>query len=823
MELQSVMKMRSIFKARRQNRSYYFSTWPKVRYFNGFEATQLGFGSSKYYPEFRRVNEDSSPGLRPQNLMINLAGDRVRSAFVRYAIAIVLPLLAMASNHAFTSQLDVFPVLFTFIVAIVVATWFGGAEPGLVSLAVSFAGLAWYAVRYDRAMMLSGVGAIRYGLFAATAVLVWALVAALQKSRSDLQRANLRFGGVVQISEDAIISVDEQQNITLFNPGAEKIFGYKHAEIVGRSLSLLIPERYHHVHRNHVNEFQNSPDVLRPMAERSMIYGLRRDGTEFPAEASISKFQAAGQNILTIRLRDITERKAAERGLRELAAIVESSEDAIIGENLEGIITTWNAAAQKIFGYKASEAIGRHAAMLLPLESAGEVAENVERARGGEGFRRESVRICKEGKRIAVSLTVSPIRENGGITGISTITRDISDRKRLEDQLRQSQKMEAIGRLAGGIAHDFNNLLSVIVGYTYVLQSSLPDDETLRTSAEQVMNAADKASSLTRQLLAFSRRQVLQAEVIDLNDILTGMEKMLPRVIGEDVEVRAVRTPCIKRVKADPGQIEQVIMNLVVNARDAMPHGGKLTIETADVIFNAHDAAMHNVRPGNYILLAVSDTGIGMDAETRAHIFEPFFTTKEPGQGTGLGLATVYGIVNQSGGHIWVYSEPGKGTTFKIYFPATAAESEPSRISHEPRFALTGHETVLLVEDEASLRSLIEQVLGNQGYKLLVAGMGEAALDMVKRHNGPIDLLVTDVVMPKMGGRQLAEQMKTLHPEMKIIFMSGYTNNALLHNESLDEGALFLQKPFTPDVLLRKVREALNLRVADREKHNRAM
>jgi len=743
--------------------------------------------------------------------MINLAAARPRSAFVRYSIAIVLPLLALASNYAFTSQLDVFPALFTFIVAIVVATWFGGAEPGLVSLALSFAALAWYSASHDGVMALSGTGAIRYALFAGTAVLVWVLVAALQKSRSELQRANLRFGGVVQISEDAIISVDDDQNVTLFNPGAEKIFGYKPAEIVGRPLDLLIPERYRHLHNKHVSEFQKSPDVLRPMAERSTIYGLRKDGAEFPAEASISKFEASGQNILTIRLRDISERKAAERGLRELAAIVESSEDAIVSENLEGVITSWNGGAQKIFGYTAGEAVGRHAAMLLPLESGDEVSENVARAAKGEGFRRESVRLCKEGKRITVWLTVSPLKgPHGEIVGISTIARDITDRKKLEEQLRQSQKMEAVGRLAGGIAHDFNNLLSVIVGYTYVLQSSLPEDEVLKSSAEQVMNAADKASSLTRQLLAFSRRQVLQPEVIDLNNILTGMEKMLPRVIGEDIEVRTVRTPEIKCVKADPGQIEQVIMNLVVNARDAMPEGGKLTLETGDAQFDGHSAAMHNVRPGDYVLLAVSDTGIGMDAETRAQIFEPFFTTKEPGHGTGLGLATVYGIVNQSGGYIWVYSEVGKGTTFKIYFPATVATPEPSRISREPQLALTGHETILLVEDEASLRSLIEQVLGAQGYKVLVASTGEAALDMVKRHKGPIHLLITDVVMPKMGGRQLVEQLAPNRPEMRIVFMSGYTNNALLHNESLQQGTLFLQKPFTPDVLLRKVRDALN-------------
>lgn len=737
------------------------------------------------------------------------AGIRIPSVLIRWGVAIVLPVLALIPSLMSGDGLNAFPTFFTLLTAVVVATWFGGAKPGLVSVALSFTELAYFATTHEPGLMLSGI--VRYGLFAATTVLVWALVAALQRSRTELQRANLRFGGVMQISEDAIISVDDGQNISLFNPGAEKIFGFKAEEIVGRPLNLLIPSRYHWAHTKQVDEFQKSTDSLRAMNARGTIYGRRKDGTEFPAEASISKFEVAGRRILTVRLRDITQQRIAERGVRELAALVEWSEDAIIGENLEGVITSWNSGAQKMFGYTAAEAVGRHASMLLPVGREDEVTENISRSAKGEGHRHESVRICKEGKEITVALTVSPVRgPHGEVIGISTIARDISDRKKLEEQLRHSQKMEAVGRLAGGIAHDFNNLLSVIVGYTYVLQSSLPEDEMLRNSAEQVMSAADKASALTRQLLAFSRRQVLQPEVIDLNDILVGMEKMLPRVIGEDVEVRTVRTPDIKCVKADPGQIEQVIMNLVVNARDAMPNGGKLTIETAEVHFERNDAAVHNVGAGDYVLLAVSDTGVGMDAETRAHIFEPFFTTKEPGQGTGLGLATVYGIVNQSGGFIWVYSEIGKGTTFKLYFPATAAELEPSRISREPHLALTGHETVLLVEDEANLRDLIDQVLGAQGYKVLVANSGEAAIQMANRHHGPIHLLVTDIVMPKMGGRRLAEELALKRPEMKVMFMSGYTNNALLHNESLPQDAIFVQKPFTPDVLLRKVRDSLN-------------
>lgn len=627
---------------------------------------------------------------------------------------------------------------------------------------------------------------------------------------------NLRFGGVVQISEDAIISVDEQQRITLFNPGAEKIFGYSADEIIGQSLNVLIPTRYHDTHSRQVNDFKRAGDVLRPMGERTMIYGLRKNRSEFPAEASISKFEAAGENILTVRLRDISERRQAERSLREMAAIVETSDDAIIGENLEGIITSWNNGAEKMYGYTAAETIGQHATMLAGPDRVQEVASYLERAQKGEAFRIDTNRLRKDGRIISVALTISPIKDSEGrVTGLSAIARDVSERKKLEEQLRQSQKMEAIGRLAGGIAHDFNNLLSVIVGYTYVLQSSLPDDNGLRNSAQQVMSAAEKASALTRQLLAFSRRQMLQPEIIDLNEIVTGLQKMLPRLIGEDIDVRTIASSHLKNIKADPSQIEQVIMNLVVNARDAMPDGGKLTVETNDVHFEPSEAAHYGIRSGNYVLLAVSDTGIGMAPEIRAHIFEPFFTTKEPGRGTGLGLATVYGIVSQSNGHIWVYSEPGQGTTFKIYFPATSEAATPSDISHHPRLAVTGSETVLLVEDEPNLRSLIQQVLRKQGYEVLVAGTGQEGAAIADHYAGDIELLLTDVVMPQMGGKQLADLLKPQYPDMSIIYMSGYTNNALDHSGSVEMGGSFLQKPFTPDVLLRKIREVLDHRARE--------
>lgn len=652
---------------------------------------------------------------------------------------------------------------------------------------------------------------VRFAAFAATMVLVWGLTSAVKSSQEQLHSMNLRFGGVVQISEDAIISIDEKQGITLFNPGAEKIFGYKQNEILGRPLDVLIPERFRNRHASDVKEFQRAPDVLRPMGQRSTIYGLRKDGSEFPSEASISKFEAEGRKILTVRLRDISEQKLAERGLRQLAAIVESSDDAIVGETVDGVITSWNAGAEKIYGYSIAEVIGKSASMLVPPDRSDEVRLNIDRARKGEGFRTETVRLRKDGHPITLSLTVSPIKDNvGTVVGISTIGRDVSERKKLEEQLRQSQKMEAVGRLAGGIAHDFNNLLSVIIGYAYVLQSSLSEDDTLRNSAQQVMHAAEKAGSLTRQLLAFSRRQVLQPEVLNLNEILAGMEKMLPRLIGEDIDVRIIQTPGIGRIKADPSQLEQVIMNLVVNSRDAMPEGGKLTIETGQVHFTPEQAAQYGVKPGEYVLLAVSDTGIGMDAKTRAHIFEPFFTTKEAGRGTGLGLATVYGIVSQSNGYIWVYSEPGQGTTFKIYFPVTSATVEERGAWQHPQLSLAGSETVLLVEDQADLRALIEEVLKKQGYKVLAAGSGEEAVRIAASTDGSIDMLLTDVVMPRMGGQQLSEIVRSKNPRVRVIFMSGYTNNALLHSGSLYPGTSFLQKPFTPDVLLRKVREVLN-------------
>jgi two-component system cell cycle sensor histidine kinase/response regulator CckA len=429
----------------------------------------------------------------------------------------------------------------------------------------------------------------------------------------------------------------------------------------------------------------------------------------------------------------------------------------------------------------------------------------------GERFQAEYRIVRKDGTVIWVSDTAVVAKGNDAEPVMEGIIVDITDRKLLENQLQQSRRMEAVGRLAGGIAHDFNNLLTIIKGYAELAVQRSGIQPELRADVQQIENAAERASTLIRQLLAFSRRQVLQPKIIDLNAIVLGLDKLLGRLMGEHIEMVTRCAANVGRVKADPAQVEQVIMNLVVNARDAMPKGGRLTVETYNIDLDSTYARDHvSVKPGAYVMLAVSDTGIGMNPETVAHIFEPFYTTKESGQGTGLGLSTVYGIVKQSGGYIWVYSEPGKGTTFKVYLPRVAeqVEAKPERV--ELPTVNKGSETILLVEDEEAVRELTSRILSAKGYSVVAAKSVKDAEEWCEKHGGEIHLLLTDIIMPGTSGRELARRITAKHPQTRVLYMSGYTDNVLAQGGVLEAGLSFLQKPFTPAALAQKVRDVLD-------------
>jgi PAS domain S-box-containing protein len=521
--------------------------------------------------------------------------------------------------------------------------------------------------------------------------------------------------------------------------------------------------------------------------------------------------------------RELSERKKAEEALQSerefLRAVLENMEDGIVACDAEGALTLFNKAAQEFHGHPEmplpapawTQHFDLYAAdgktLLAPEEAP------LQRALRGDGIRDVEVLVVpRRGPQRTLLISGQAMAGAGGQKqGALLLLRDISEQKLMEQQLLQSQKIEAVGRLAGGVAHDFNNLLTIITGYSQLVRDQLRADDPLRPYVDEVMGAADRAASLTRQLLAFSRKQVLAPQVLDLNQVIRNLSKMLRRLIGEDVEVRTVLSPTLGRVKADPAQIEQIIINLAVNGRDAMPRGGMLTIETANADLDETYAGRHvSMVPGPYVMLAVSDTGIGMDEETQAHIFEPFFTTKEKGKGTGLGLAMVYGTVKQSGGYIWVYSEPGRGTTFKVYLPRLEESSESLDLPNAATAVPRGSETVLLVEDEEGVRSMVRGLLESHGYRVLEAERARSALQFCQDEAQDIHLLLTDVVMPQMSGRELAERVASMHPEARVLYMSGYTDDAILHHGVLQPGVALIQKPFTPEGLMRKVREVLD-------------
>ncbi|MCB0196702.1 MAG: PAS domain S-box protein [Anaerolineae bacterium] len=802
-----------------------------------------------------------------------------------------------------------------------------------------------------------------------------------------LQESQARLAAIIDSAMDAIITVDDNQRIVLFNPAAETMFGLPASEALGQPLARFIPPRFRQAHRQHLKVFAQTGVTSRRMGELGEVSGLRADGSAFPIEASISQGQIQGQKLLTAILRDVSERKAAEALLQRYAdrlELLRHIDKAILTaqsanetaratlDNLQSLIP-YHRANISLFDFERGEGVTlveRMAARsdpspdrrfpLAPLKQTIELlkqqpeqvltgpvlqslAPDVWQRLEAEGaqsflgtpltvqgallgglvflstapdaFTAEHAAIVREvGDQIAIALQnaqlsdrfrrvvtsisdhiymtevtaaghyknlyLSPnvealtgyppdkfltdwtfwsttvihpedravarkqreqlcqghagetqyrliqadgtviwvrdsarVEQRGGSQFIYGVVSDITKQRQLEEQLHQAQKMEAIGQLAGGVAHDFNNLLTVITGVgQMMLDGPLDDENALRQDIEQIIAAADRATALTRHLLIFSRKQVLHPHVLDLNTLVSNLTKMLTRMIGENIHLTTYLDPHLGRVKMDPGQVDQIIINLAINARDAMPEGGQLTVETANVELDSAYAQRHfEVVAGSYVMLAISDSGHGMDTATKAHIFEPFFTTKEPGRGTGLGLATVHGIVKQSSGHIWLYSEPEQGTTFKIYLPRVESTVGTVLSPPVPIEALNGSETIMLVEDEAQVQDLTRRILEQAGYTVVTARQGQAALHLAQQSTAPFHLLVTDVILPGgMNGQQLAEAVTAVRPGIKVLYISGYTNNVIMRHGVLDPDKEFLEKPFTPEALRRKVRAVLD-------------
>jgi PAS domain S-box-containing protein len=648
------------------------------------------------------------------------------------------------------------------------------------------------------------------------------------KPSQDLVAETLLSTSVVEAIPDAVAAVDQQGLIIQVNSRTESLFGYSRDELIGQKIEILVPERHRPRHGLHREQFHQQPKI-RPMGSGLDLYGRRRDGSEFPVEISLSPVAGSAGVIVLSAIRDVSDRKRIEEELRRanqeldkrksrelrdyqtrIALIVDSSQDAIIGKNLDGMVTHWNRGAEQMYGYTAAEIIGKPVAMLAPPERADEIPEILRKIRHGERVDYfESVRITKDKRKLNVSISISPVYDaEGAIVGASTIARNITAQKKAEEQLRRSQKMEAIGRLAGGVAHDFNNLLGIVTACSELLRNKV-DAEGVEL-IENIREAAKRGASLTRQLLAFSRRQPIQTQVLDLNDRLKQVSKLLTPLMRDDVEILHLPRSQNAIVEVDPGQLDQIVVNLAVNARDAMPRGGRLILETAVFDFDEAFAREHpSMSAGRYVMLAISDSGMGMNEATRSRIFEPFFTTKETGKGTGLGLATVYGIVKQSGGHIWVYSELGQGTTFKIYLPSAEKKLGPE--AERPPDALPPRRdglTVLLAEDDAMMRRLTRKLLEQHGYKVIEAEDGKAAIDGIAASQVPIDLALTDVVMKGMTGPELVLHLIDSYPNMKVVYMSGYTGELVAH-QGLDGGIRLLEKPFTRAALLKILDEVL--------------
>ena len=643
----------------------------------------------------------------------------------------------------------------------------------------------------------------------------------VRERTAELEQQQQYLRAIVETSPNPIFVKNEEGRFTLINKAVELAYGRSSNEILGKKEADL--NGYHaeiqtfihddeEVIRSRQPKFIPEEELTNPKTGQTRLFQTIKVPLTLPGNGTV--------HVLGVAT-DITERKQTEEALRETEERYRLLFDAnplpmwvYDRDTLEFLAV--NEAAVAHYGYSHDEFLSMTIKDIRPAE---DVQTLIDKISDDEGF--SSAGAWKhqknDGSVIDVEIISHPLLF-GGRNAKLVLANDVTERKRAqralretEEHLRQAQKLEGVGHLAGGIAHDFNNLLTVINGFCALAMRGLQTEDPLLANLEEIKKAGDRATSLTRQLLAFSRRQVLQPKVLNLDTVVADMQKMLRRIIGEHIDLRAVLEPTLGNVNADPGQIEQIILNLVVNARDSMPAGGKLTIETDNVFLDEGYVSSHlGAQVGPHVMLAVSDTGHGIDQQTLSRIFEPFFTTKELGKGTGLGLSTVYGIVKQSGGNIWVYSEPGRGTTFKIYLPRVDDVADDYKRTPQEANLAEGTETILLVEDEEMLRKLARQTLKGYGYHILEASDGDEAINVCKQYQGEIDLLLTDVIMPRLNGRELSNCLLETRPKLRVLFMSGYTDDAIVHQGVLEESANFIQKPFPPDALATKVREVLD-------------
>ncbi|MEN3361806.1 MAG: hypothetical protein V7637_5788, partial [Mycobacteriales bacterium] len=659
-------------------------------------------------------------------------------------------------------------------------------------------------------------------------------VASVSRDVSELQRAETRFRGLLEAAPDAIVGVDSDGLIALVNAQAERLFGYGRVELVGRPVDILVPDAVRAVHPGHRRGYLTEPKP-RPMGVGMALAGRRRDGSEFPAEISLSTLDTEQGVLVSAAIRDVTVWKKAEAKFRGL---LEAAPDAIVGVQSDGRIALVNAQAERLFGYRRDELEGQPVEMLVPhgVRTAhpghrGRYFADPRQRPMGAGMQLAARR--KDGSEFPAEISLSALDTEDGLL-VSAAVRDVTERieaqsererlrtqgerERLEAQLHQSQRLESLGQLAGGVAHDFNNLLGAILNYAAFVEEELTAAAVLPggqswipvcKDVEQIRRAAERATNLTHQLLAFGRREIVQPRVLDLNAIVTDVEQLLRRSLGEHIELTTSLADDLWPVFADPGQLEQVLVNLAVNARDAMPQGGTLTIDTANLDVDADYAAgQHGVKAGRHVRLRVSDTGTGMPRHVLDRVFEPFFTTKPKGEGTGLGLATIYGIVTQADGHAQIYSEPGLGTTFTALLPIT--DQTPTRpdapiATEHPR----GGETVLVVEDEDAMREVTRRILTRNGYHVITAPSGAAALELAALLERDIHLLITDVIMPQMLGKEVADRMRAARPDIRTLYMSGYAHPVLASQGTLEPGVILIEKPFTESALLGKINDVL--------------